>query len=92
MTLAVTLTIEELSELVRDQLRAELERVKLGSAKEVLTLSEAAEFLDRHPKKVMELVRAKRLPAHYISEREPRFKRSELLGWLDTLPGQPKDD
>lgn len=92
MTLAVTLTVEELGELVRGQLRAELERVKLGSAKEVLTLIEAAEFLDRHPKKVMELVRAKRLPAHYISEREPRFKRTELLGWLDTLPGQPKDE
>ena len=92
MTLAVTLTIEQLSELVREQLRAELERVKLSGIKEVLTLSEAAEFLDRHPKKVMELVRAKHLPAHYISEREPRFKRTELLGWLDTLPSLPKEE
>jgi hypothetical protein len=40
----------------------------------------------------MELVHAKHLPAHYISEREPRFKRAELLGWLDTLPSLPKEE
>ena len=92
MTLALNLTVEELAELMREQLRTELERMKLGGTKEVLTLSEAAEFLDRHPKKIMELVRAKRLPAHYISEREPRFKRAELLVWLDTLPRLPKEE
>jgi hypothetical protein len=87
--LAVTLTVEQLSELVREQLRVELERMPHGNVKEVFNLTEAAAFLDRHPKKVMELVRDKLLPAHFISEREPRFKRTELLAWLDTLPGLP---
>lgn len=91
MTLAVTLTVEELSQLVREQVRGELAQVQLSAAKEVLTLVEAAELLGRHPKKLMELVRDKKLPAHYISDREPRFKRAELLAWLDTLPSQPKE-
>jgi excisionase family DNA binding protein len=88
--LAVTLTTEQLRELIRDAVRVELARQPDQSAREVLTLKEAAEFLDRHPKVVMQMVRAGTLPAHFISEREPRFKRAELLDWLDTLPRQPK--
>lgn len=91
MTLAVTLTVEELGEVVATRVRHELSLVKLAAAKEVLDLTETAELLGRHPKVVASLVREKGLPAHYISEREPRFKRSEVLAWLDTLPSKPKE-
>ncbi|HLV66283.1 MAG TPA: helix-turn-helix domain-containing protein [Polyangiaceae bacterium] len=88
--LAVTLTTEQLRELIREAVRTELSHQPAQTVREVLTLREAAEFLCRTPKVVMQLVRAGSLPAHFISEREPRFKRSELLAWLDTLPRQPK--
>ena len=29
------------------------------------------------------------LPVTYISPREPRFQRSKVLAWLDTLPTKP---
>lgn len=91
MTLAVTLTIEELGAVVAAQVRKELSVVTLSAAKEVLTLAETAKLLDRHPKVIAVLVREKGLPAHYISEREPRFKRAEVLAWLDTLPSKAKE-
>ncbi|MGC4088432.1 MAG: helix-turn-helix domain-containing protein [Polyangiaceae bacterium] len=58
---------------------------------EVFTLTQAADFLQRHPKIVMQLVREAKLPVHFISSREPRFKRSELLAWLGTLPATAKE-
>jgi excisionase family DNA binding protein len=88
--LAVTLTVEQLGELVSKCVRSELAKCAPGAAKEVLTLQEAAEFLARHPRKISELVDREGLPAHYISEREPRFKRTELLAWLDSRPTAPK--
>lgn len=92
MTLAVTLTIEEFSAVVAAQVRKELALVALSAAKEVLTLAETAELLERHPKVVMNsLVKEKALPVHFISEREPRFKRAEVLAWLDTLPTKSKE-
>lgn len=88
--LAVTLTVEQLREIVRASVREELAKSSPAAAKEVLTLQEAAEFLGRHPRKISELIESEGLPAHYISEREPRFKRVELLDWLGQLPAQPK--
>lgn len=88
--LAVTLTVEQLAELVKKSVREELAKSAPGVAKEVLTLQEAAEFLGRHPRKISELIEQEGLPAHYISEREPRFKRVELLEWLGKRPNQPK--
>jgi hypothetical protein len=35
------------------------------------------------------LVKKRNLPVHFISEREPRFKRAEVMAWLDTLPSEP---
>ena len=89
--LAVTLTVDELSELVRLAVRAELAMGVVAPVKEVMMLTEVAELLGRHPKVVASLVREKGLPAHYISEREPRFKRAEVLVWLDTLPSKAKE-
>jgi len=87
--LAVTLTVDELADLVRTQVRFELAQGAIESAREVLMLKEVAELLGRHPKVVMaQLVAKKGLPVHFISEREPRFKRAEVLAWLDTLPSR----
>jgi hypothetical protein len=87
--LSVTLTIGELQELVRDAVRAEVAKLPLAGTSEVLRLREAAQLVGRTPKNLMQLVRAGRVPARFISEREPRFMRSELLGWLASLPSQP---
>jgi adenylate kinase len=84
--LAVTLTVDQLRDLMRSAAREAVAQVQFNPAREVMTLAQCAEFLDRHPKVITQLVREKGLPAHFISEREPRFKRSEVLTWLDTLP------
>jgi hypothetical protein len=84
--LAVTLTIAQLRELVTNAAKDAVAQVQAHPVREVMTLQQCAEFLERHPKVVMQLVREKDLPAHFISEREPRFKRAEVLAWLDTLP------
>jgi hypothetical protein len=88
--LAVTLTVEQLGELVASRVRAELDRTPLVQPAEVMTLDEAAAFLKRHPKVVTKLTREASLPVHYISAREPRFRRSELLAWIDALPREPQ--
>ena len=84
--LAVSLTVEQLETLVRRATKAAVEAVGAAPPREVLTLAECAELLQRHPRVVMQLVREAGLPAHFISVREPRFKRIEVLNWLDTLP------
>jgi hypothetical protein len=88
-TLAVTLTVEQLADLVRAQVAAELAKLPTYGAKEVLNLQEVAELLDRHPRSIKGLIDEKGLPVHFISDREPRFKRAEVLAWLDTLPNRP---
>ena len=87
MALAVTLTVEELGALVRDSVKAELSKLSAAAPHEVLTLTQVAELLHRSEKTVMEsLVEERHLPVHYISEREPRFRRSEVLVWLSQQP------
>jgi hypothetical protein len=90
-TLLVTLTVDELRELVREQTRAELGRLATTSAREVLTLKELEEFLDRSERSIKKLIE-QGLPAYYISDREPRFIRSKVLAWLETLPTKPAAD
>jgi hypothetical protein len=88
--LAVTLTVEQLGALVAERVRAELARMPLVVPPEVMTLEETAALLKRHPKIVTRLTREAGLPVRYISAREPRFKRSEVLAWLDSLPREPQ--
>jgi excisionase family DNA binding protein len=75
-----------------------LRAVELGVAKavasadaEVMTLKEVAAYLKRHPKVVMKLVRSDGLPAHFISDREPRFRRTEVLAWVSARPPAPQE-
>jgi hypothetical protein len=84
--LAVTLTVDELRALVLNATREAVAHVQAHPAREVMTLTQCAEFLERHPKVVTQLVREKGLPAHYISEREPRFMRAEVIAWLMAQP------
>jgi hypothetical protein len=86
----VVVTPEELADLVRGAVRAELAARAPADPKEVLTLNEVAALLDRHPKVVMgTLVKKRGLPCRYISDHEPRFYRAEVLAWLDGQPKKP---
>ena len=86
--LAVTLTVEQLAELVRQQVAIELAKLPNSAAKEVMSLSEVCDFLGRSDRSIKLLIE-QGLPVTYISPREPRFQRSKVLAWLDTLPTKP---
>src|SRR5690348_3284256 len=78
--LALTLTVEQLRELVRKAVREELTH-RTQDAPAVLTLEQAAKLLDMHPKVVVKYARTGGLPSHKIGP-EWRFLRSELIGWV----------
>lgn len=87
--LVVTLTTEQLSELVETSAARAVEKLVANQQQEVMNLTQCAKLLGRNEEVVIRvLVKKKGLPVHYISDREPRFKRSEVLAWLDTLPSQ----
>ena len=86
----IVATPEQLSDLVSSAVRKAIAELPASGTKEVLTLEEAAEFLGRHPKVLSKMVQRDNLPAHYISEREPRFLRSELIKWLTERDSQPR--
>lgn len=82
MSAAIIVTTPgELAELVSNAVAEAVSKLPQSGAQEVLNLQGAAEFLGRHAKVVSQLVRDEELPAHYISEREPRFLRDELIEW-----------
>lgn len=86
--LLVTLTVRELAELVRQQVAVELAKLPASGAKEVLTLADVCDLLDRSDRAVKQLIE-QGLPVNYISAREPRFIRSKVLAWIETLPTKP---
>lgn len=88
--LAVTLTVQQLRELIRSECELAVAKASAGPPSEVMTLEQCAEFLHRHPKVVMKLTKESNLPVHFISDREPRFRRSEVLEWLTTLPKEAR--
>lgn len=77
--LAVTLSVEQLRELMRAAVREELENH--SGPKEILVISEAAEFLQMHPKVLSKKAAAGEIPAHKFGP-EWRFLRSELLAHI----------
>lgn len=88
--LAVTLTVEQLRELVRAECERAAANASVKPPSEVMTLEQCAELLHRHPKIVMKMTRESGLPVHFISDREPRFRRSEVLEWLNSRPTEAK--
>ncbi len=88
--LIVTLTTEQLGELVEASAARAVAKLVANQQSEVLDLDECAALVKRHPKIVIQvLVKKKGLPAHFIDSRTPRFKRTEVLAWLDSLPAKP---
>lgn len=86
--LVVTLTTEQLKELLREAVR---ETVTQNAPKEVLFLDEVAEMLGFNAQTVMRtLVRERGLPVHYITEKAPRFYRAEVLEWFVNQPKTSK--
>ena len=91
--LIVTLTTDQLADLIEVSAARAVEKLVANQQHEILDLEECAAMLKRHPKVVMAtLVKKKGLPCHFISERDPRFKRAEVMAWLDTLPSQRGTD
>ena len=88
-TMIVTLTLGELAAMVRETSTEAVVAAALNPPKEVLMLDEVAELLGRHKKTIPTLVKEAGLPAHRISERELRFRRSEVLAWLSAQPSTP---
>lgn len=89
--LLVTLTTDDLAKLLEQCTARALEKIMASQQQEVIDLAECSALLKRTPQTVMDvLVKRKALPCHFISAREPRFKRSEVLAWLDTLPTRAK--
>lgn len=89
MSSLVVLEASELERLLESTVTKAIARLAPSPPKDVLTLEEAAQFIGRSPKLMTRIILEQGLPAHYINEREPRFKRTELLAWLDTLPSRP---
>jgi hypothetical protein len=88
----VVIETAELARLVRESVREEVAVLAKGATvPEIMDLNEAAKFVRRSRQVLMLLVKQGSVPAHFISDREPRFKRVELLAWLDTLPSQAKE-
>jgi len=81
----VQLTVGELQKMMREAVDFALARHASEQQPEVLNTQQVADLLGRHAKTVPALIE-RGLPAHYISDREPRFKRVEVLAWLDSLP------
>lgn len=79
----VTLTVAELEQLVERASARVVEQIRTQTEAEVMTLKQCAEFLQRNPKTVIQLVERDGLPAQRISNTELRFMRSKVLNWLE---------
>lgn len=83
----VMLSADELAQLVRDAVRAELGAAVIA-AREILTRDEAAELLQVHPQVVLRLVRSDGLPASKVGP-QYRFKRADVLKWFEEHAVRP---
>jgi excisionase family DNA binding protein len=86
--LAVTLTVDELEQLVE---RAVTRAVGQRPDSDVLTRDEVAQLLQIHPRVVVTYVRTRGMPGKQVG-RSWRFRRSEVLAWLEeqaVRPGAP---
>ena len=75
----VMVTPDELRVVVRDAVR----ECATGPEPEVLTLEQAAAFLQISAVTARKYITTRALPAIPLGPREWRFRRSDLLTWLD---------
>jgi predicted DNA-binding transcriptional regulator AlpA len=78
----VSLTTDQLAELLEQASARALAAVVSKQQAEVLDLRDCAALLKCTTKTVAKYVQTRALPCHYISSTEPRFRRSEVLAWL----------
>lgn len=79
---AFTLTVDDLEALVGRKVREAVGELETRLANEIMTRAQVAELLQVHPAVVGRYVKWRKLPARKIGS-EWRFKRSEVLRWLD---------
>lgn len=82
MTQLAILSPEQLAELVDRAVDRAVAKMPRNDLHEVMTRDQAAEFLQCHPAVLTRYVRREGLPSHKLG-REWRFKRSELIRWLE---------
>lgn len=78
----VSLTTEQLGEILEQASARALAKVISQQHAEVLDIGECAALLKCTRKTVSKYVATRGLPCHYISPQDPRFRRSEVLTWL----------
>lgn len=78
----IDLTDVDLRALVLEVVRSELASSR-PSEPEVLSTKDAAVLLGIHPGTLQKMTREGRIPVHFIGGGVRRYKRSELLRWLD---------
>lgn len=78
--LVVTLTIGQLREMMAQVVNENAQPAVLP--KDVLTRTEVAQLIGRSPQTVMKVVEEEGMPVCYLTPKEPRFIRAEVLAWL----------
>lgn len=84
MTLAFTLTVEELEALMERaaaKVLASDDTAKAKALPDVMTRDQAAEYLQVNAHQLPKLIEKKGLPAHRFGE-QWRFLKAELLDWV----------
>lgn len=84
---SVLLSPEELRDLVREAVRAELVATR-SEEREILTRDQAAELVQVHPSVLIRYVKNDGLPAIRLGP-EWRFKRSAIVQWLEERAVRP---
>jgi excisionase family DNA binding protein len=79
---------EELEAIVEAAVARGLRAGSAPSDPEILTRDEAAKLMGMHPDVLVRYVRREQLPAFKVGP-EWRFRRSELVAWLETRAVAP---
>jgi excisionase family DNA binding protein len=81
--------------MTKDRIRgAEMKEVRQTTQEDhLLNVAEAARLLNLAPGTIYHMVHSKRLPVVKVSSRCIRFRKSELLRWIETLsePAEHQD-
>jgi excisionase family DNA binding protein len=81
-TVIVT-TREQLEDIVRSAVRAELAARVAEEPEEWLDAAGVAAIVGCHPRTVQKLARNEGLPSHRVTAKLLRYRRSEVLRWLE---------
>lgn len=86
----VVVDVEVLRSIVREELvRAMQARTPANEAPEYLTSADVAELLGVHARTIAKMVARDGLPAHRFGSKLLRFKRSEVVAWLEAQAERP---